>query len=65
LANEHRHNENQERDDGFIDGSFVPARMGGSEIGFGRKGKATTMMAIVATILIVVELFPAKIEPLN
>jgi transposase len=47
LANEARAADPQGYDEAYIDGSFVPSRLGGQEIGYGHKGKGTKIMAIV------------------
>ncbi|MEM6911555.1 MAG: transposase [Verrucomicrobiota bacterium] len=47
LANEARERDVQGYDEAYIDGMFVPARLGGEEVGFGYKGKGTKIMAIV------------------
>lgn len=47
LANETREKDKRGFDEAYIDGSFIPARMGGDEVGFGYKGKGTKIMAIV------------------
>ncbi len=47
LANEAREMDAKNFDEAYIDGMFIPARMGGEEIGYGYKGKGTKIMAIV------------------
>jgi len=47
LANQAREEDNNKYDEAYIDGMFIPARMGGEAIGRGYKGKGTKIMAIV------------------
>jgi hypothetical protein len=42
-----RETEAHEDEEGYIDASFVPARMRGEGIGYGYQGKGTKIMAIV------------------
>ena len=47
LANQAREQAGNDFDEAYIDAMFIPARMGGEEIGYGYKGKGTKIMAIV------------------
>lgn len=47
LANEARQKDADVYDEAYIDGTFIPARLAGEEMGFGYRGKGTKIMAIV------------------